>query len=166
MTIPEYITYLKDQEGFRANKYWDKKQYSIGYGTNFNTVGYQPIDEKTAEYYLKERVYKDFDWVQDYSNKYNIGLTVSQMIPLVDLRYNAGSWVVNGGLDTALKSKDWKKAAEYFLQYNKSDGKTDSVLVSRRQDLVNLLFPEKNEKIFLIGGLAFLSILIYTFSEN
>jgi GH24 family phage-related lysozyme (muramidase) len=143
MNIAEYIDWLKKKEGFRPFKYWDVKQFSVGYGTRYEDQMPQPLPEFLANKYLLDRVNMEIFWIDNYSKINKLDLTTAQKIPLIDLRYNAGSWAVGSGLDLALKSKSWQTAKQRFEMYNKANGIVVPALQNRRKELSNLLIPDQ-----------------------
>jgi lysozyme len=123
---------IKGFEGYTPQAQWDYKQSSSGYGTKA-----QPGDENIPPDQLKQVHEQRF---QDETAK--AAAAVDNFAPnlppgvraaLTSLTYNAGPGWQQSGLGQAVKSGDYDKAQQIFLQYNKAGGEVNPGLVARRQ---------------------------------
>lgn len=129
---PQYDDAIKGIEGYAPQASWDYKQYSSGYGTKA-----QPGDENIPPDQLKQVYEQRF---QDELGKaaasvdsFSPNLPPGVRAALASLTYNAGPGWQQSGLGEAVKSGDWDKAQNIFLQYNKAGGEVNPGLVARRQ---------------------------------
>ena len=127
-----YLDAIKGFEGYTPNPSWDYKQYSSGYGTKA-----QPGDENIAPDQLKAIHEQRFaDEVGNASasvDAFSQNLPPGVRAALTSLTYNAGPGWQQSGLGDAIKSGDYDKARDLFLQYNKAGGEVNPGLVARRQ---------------------------------
>ena len=97
----EGMKLLKAEEGFSQYPYWDKKQYTVGYGTRCpdDKVEYYTkygITHEEAEQLLKDYMTEMEDALNRYIQKYNIVLTQNQYDAIALFSYNVGhSWTTN-----------------------------------------------------------------------
>ena len=97
----EGMKLLKAEEGFSQYPYWDKKQYTVGYGTRCpdDKVEYYTkygITHEEAEALLKDYMTEMEDALNRYIQKYNIVLTQNQYDAIALFSYNVGhSWTTN-----------------------------------------------------------------------
>jgi lysozyme len=123
---------IKGFEGYSPQAQWDYKQSSSGYGTKA-----QPGDETLPpdqlkaihEQRLQDEVTKAAAAVDGFAPDLPPGVRAA----LTSLTYNAGPGWQQSGLGQAIKSGDYDKAREIFLQYNKAGGEVNPGLVARRQ---------------------------------
>ena len=127
-----YLDAIKGFEGYTPDPSWDYKQYSSGYGTKA-----QPGDENIAPDQLKAIHEQRFaDEVGNASasvDAFSQNLPPGVRAALTSLTYNAGPGWQQSGLGDAIKSGDYDKARDLFLQYNKAGGEVNPGLVARRQ---------------------------------
>ncbi len=127
-----YLDAIKGFEGYSAAPAWDYKQSSSGYGTRA-----QPGDENIPADQLKavheQRFLDETGKAAASVDAFNPNLPPGVRAALTSLTYNAGSGWQQSGLGQAVKSGDYDKAREIFLQYNKAGGEVNPGLVARRQ---------------------------------
>ena len=119
-------------EGYRAEPYWDHKQWSVGYGSYAG--GRDPrvkpnitVSQSEARRMLADQV-KTFEAnVDKYDSTYN--WTPNERAAMVSFAYNIGS------IDslTANGTRTKEEIAAKMLEYNKASGKTVQGLVDRRR---------------------------------
>lgn len=122
------VDFVKKQEGFRANPYWDYKQWSVGYGTKASGPN-DAVTEAEAERRLAVEINAAEKLVERITPA-NAPKGVKQA--LTDLTYNAGPGWEESGLGTAIKSADWAKAREIIPEYNHAGGQVVPALTARR----------------------------------
>lgn len=127
-----YLDAIKGFEGYSAAPAWDYKQSSSGYGTKA-----QPGDENIPPDQLKavheQRFLDETAKAAASVDAFNPNLPPGVRAALTSLTYNAGPGWQQSGLGQAVKSGDFDKAREIFLQYNKAGGEVNPGLVARRQ---------------------------------
>jgi lysozyme len=127
-----YLDAIKGFEGYSAAPAWDYKQSSSGYGTKA-----QPGDENIPPDQLKgiheQRFQDEIGKAAASVDAFNPNLPPGVRAALTSLTYNAGPGWQQSGLGQAVKSGDYDKAREIFLQYNKAGGEVNPGLVARRQ---------------------------------
>src|SRR5579859_5108441 len=115
---PQYIDSIKGFEGYSPNSSWDYKQSSSGYGTKA-----QPGDENIPPDQLKaiheQRFSDEIGKAAASVDAFAPNLPAGTRAALTSLTYNAGPGWQNSGLGQAIKSGDFDKAQNLFLQYNK-----------------------------------------------
>jgi lysozyme len=123
---------IKGFEGYAPKAQWDYKQSSSGYGTRA-----QPGDENIPPDQLKavheQRFLEETSKAAASVDAFNPNLPPGVRAALTSLTYNAGPGWQQSGLGQAIKSGDYDKAREIFLQYNKAGGEVNPGLVARRQ---------------------------------
>lgn len=129
----ELTDFLKQQEGFSANSFWDHKQESIGYGTKAKYKG-EVIDEAEATRRLEQNISRYKSEVLKRKEKYGYDWNDRQVDALTSFAYNLGP----GALDTltANGKRDNATIANKMLQYNKASGKVLPGLARRREQEV------------------------------
>jgi len=127
-----YLDAIKKFEGYSPSAAWDYKQSSSGYGTKA-----QPGDENIPPDQLKaiheQRFSDEVGKAAQSVDAFAPNLPAGTRAALVSLTYNAGPGWQQSGLGQAIKSGDFDKARDLFLQYNKAGGEVNPGLVSRRQ---------------------------------
>lgn len=127
-----YLDAMRGFEGFTPQAKWDAKQYSNGYGTKAQSPN-EVIDETTA----RQRFADETGKASGYVAQAFPDLDPGKHAALASLTYNAGpGWINNSGLADAVRRGDWNDAAARFTQYNKSEGKYNEGLASRRNQEV------------------------------
>lgn len=110
---------------------------TIGYGTTGPAVNKTfttdtVIDKPTAEQYLKFAVEKKF--LPALRNSLQVDITQGMLDACLSLAYNIGAGgFARSSVVKYMNQKDWCKAADAFLLYNKAGGKVVKGLVARRQ---------------------------------
>jgi lysozyme len=126
------IDAIKGFEGYTPNASWDYKQSSSGYGTKA-----QPGDENIPSDQLKaiheQRLQDEVTKAAAAVDSFAPDLPPGVRAALTSLTYNAGPGWQQSGLGQAIKSGDYDKAQNIFLQYNKAGGEVNPGLVARRQ---------------------------------
>jgi lysozyme len=127
---PDFIQYIKDQEGAVKDASGMHKAYqdstgvwTIGYG---HTGSVRPGDkwtEQKAEQYLKQDLQQAEGIVKNHVSSNFPGkiLGTSQLQMLTDFAFNLGGLNKFPRFTTAIVNKDWKTAAENYKRY--ADGK-------------------------------------------
>lgn len=128
---PEYIDAIKKSEGYSPAASWDYKQNSSGYGTKA-----QPGDENIPPDQLRavheQRFSDEVGRAAASVDAFNPNLPPGVRAALTSLTYNAGPGWQQSGLGEAVKTGDYGKARDIFLQYNKAGGEVNPGLVARR----------------------------------
>ena len=92
----EIIDVIKDFEGFRSKAYWDKSQWTYGYGTRASSSS-STITKAEAERLLRKVLEQDYGkTVNDFCRKNGKQPTQQQFDALLDLTYNVGSSWTSG----------------------------------------------------------------------
>lgn len=128
MISDRLLQHLINTEGFSSRPYWDRKQYSIGYGTkakgrNDRVTKAQAMERKRAHLGMNAR---------------HVDARFSNLPPgirdaLISLSYNSGNKWMNKGLGKAVAGGNYADAKHRFLQYVNSNGERLPGLVRRRQ---------------------------------
>lgn len=132
-------------EDFRATRYWDVKQWAIGFGENANDL---PADTVWTREYAEERLKIKLKKVAaEVAKLVTVPLTANQGGALTSFSYNLGS--ANLAVSTLLKklnSKDYAGAADQFQHWVKA------TINGERKVLPGLVKRRAKEKeIFLKG---------------
>lgn len=126
------VDFIKKEEGFRTNAYWDYKQWSIGYGTKANSSN-EVIDQAEAERRLRVEIAAADHLVTGFAP----GLPKGIHQALLDLTYNAGSGWEHQSLGAAVKAQKWDTVKADILQYNHAGGQVNAGLTARRETEVS-----------------------------
>ncbi len=120
------IDLIKSFEGCVLSAYLcPSNVWTIGYGHTTGVYQGQVITKEQAEEYLKT----DLVRYEGYVNNTCLVLNQNQFDALVSFTYNCGS----GNLKKLIANRNIAQIAEAMLLYNKSNGKTLSGLVRRRE---------------------------------
>src|SRR5260370_19611090 len=122
------VNFIKKEEGFRAQAYWDYKQYSIGYGTKA-TSATEVIDQAEGERRLRLEIANADSLVKSAYPHLPKGIHQA----LIDLTYNAGSGWEKQSLGAAVKAEKWDTVKADILQYNHTGGAVNAGLTDRRE---------------------------------
>ena len=130
---------IKQYEGFRAKPYLCPAGVpTIGYGATYYTDGRKvtlkdaPISEADADKLLDKMLVKYEDAVNRYVQ---VPITQNQFDALVSFCYNLGQEALRKStLLKKLNNKDYKGAADAFLNWVYASGKKLQGLVNRRTD--------------------------------
>lgn len=117
--VPACLELVEKSEDFRATRYWDVKQWAIGYGENANGL---PADTVWTQEYAEQRL-KDklLEVANQVAKLVTVPLTANQGGALCSFTYNLGS--ANLGVSTLLKklnSKDYAGASDQFQHWVKA----------------------------------------------
>lgn len=145
------IDIIKKFEGFSQYKYWDYKQWTIGYGTGVAADEYPDgISEQEAEILLKKSLGTYEGYVNKFTDKYNITLKQNQFDALVSLSYNMGNiWSVYDDFDLKNYIIDGSENHSYleitkgFGEWRKAGGEVLQGLVNRRADETALFLSDR-----------------------
>lgn len=124
---PYYLDAMRRFEGFRPRPYWDRRQWSVGYGTQTPNPN-ETVDRAEAERRFGARVQDDLARVRALG----VPMTPGQEAALVSLTYNAGPGWMQSGLGDAVRNGDWNRAGALLRQYNTSNGQVMPALTDRR----------------------------------
>ena len=110
---------VKVSEDFRPTRYWDVKQWAIGYGENANGL---PEDTVWTKEYAEERLKKKLlEKAGEVAKLVTVPLTKNQGGAICSFTYNLGSVnLANSTLLKKLNSKDYAGAAEQFKHWVKA----------------------------------------------
>lgn len=119
-------------EGYRAEPYWDHKQWSVGYGSYAG--GRDPkvkpnirVSQSEARRMLADQVRTYEANVDKYDSKYN--WTPQERAAMISFAYNIGS--IEQLTDNGKRTK--AEIASKMLEYNKAGGKFSQGLYDRRR---------------------------------
>lgn len=114
-------------EGFRANPYWDFKQYSWGYGTKApGATGTITKSEALAE--LMQHVQSDYDYLQQLIH---VPLNSNQWAALLSFSYNLGPGNADNLIDN-INNQDNEALGVQWNKYINAGGEPDPGLIDRR----------------------------------
>jgi lysozyme len=123
---------IKEYEGFRSAPYRDPVGvWTIGYGS---TKGVGPNTPRMTEQQASDRLRREVD--QTYGAAVNKipGLNQNQFDAITSFVYNVGTGGIGDtGVGRALRAKDWNRAANELLKWDKAGGRTLAGLTRRRQ---------------------------------
>ena len=128
------IDVIKDFEGFRSKAYWDKSQWTYGYGSRAPGSG-ATISKAEAERLLVKVLKENYGkTVNDFCKKNGKQPTQQQFDALLDLTYNVGgSWTTGASVTSVVlnptKALDIVKG---FGAWCRSGGGVSYVHVNRR----------------------------------
>ncbi len=99
------IGFIKEQEGFSAVRYWDYSQYTIGYGTKWDSELYPDgtITEEEADYELRKELVKFEEEVDRLLKKGTVTHNQHQYDAIISFTFNLGG--------------QWMKPANRIYQY-------------------------------------------------
>ena len=127
---------IANYEGFVPSAYWDHDHYSIGYGTRARSPNEGPITRAQGLERMRDAINETYGKaVDDLNRKHDLGLNQNQFDALTSFVYNLGPGVIDAGtiVGQALRQKDWERAADAMLPYDKASGVTLAGLTRRRQ---------------------------------
>lgn len=122
--------FIKREEGFRANAYWDVEQYSIGYGTKARSPN-ETITEAEALKRLNAEIAARRAIVIRKSTSYGYNWSPAQIDSMTSFIYNLGEGKFDQVTDNGKRSDS--QIAAKMLEYTYADGKSLPVLVRRRK---------------------------------
>lgn len=128
--------FLKTWEGFSATPYWDKKQWSWGYGTrvpgSVNDPNVKPAGTITREQAFQQMQAHFIDDLAYLAPLLTINLTPNQWTAYLSFSYNLGP----GNADNLLPNINGQNRDALGVQWNKyiyAGGVIDPDLVARRK---------------------------------
>ena len=142
----QLVNFIKREEKFSPKAYWDKKQYSIGYGTKAKSED-EVIDKKEATARLKTALIDANSNVVSYARKKGYEFNQNEIDALTSFTYNAGS----GNLYklTANGNRTNEEIFNKLIEYNKAfDTKTQKMT-----ELPGLTERRKREQEIFKGGI-------------
>lgn len=125
---PEFIAAIKRSEGYRAEAYWDVKQYSIGYGTKARSA-----DEVISHVEAERRFFAEMSAATEFVDSVNPRLDPGTRAALASLTFNAGPSWATATLGELIRDGRLSAARQVFLQYVHANGRQLSGLVARRE---------------------------------
>ena len=118
----------KPQKTYKA--YWDKKQYSIGFGTKAKSKD-EVITHEEAVSRLNEATKKAQKDVMEFREKFNYNWNPDQVKALTSFTFNLGR---NNLLKLIEKgTRGTEEIADMILEYNMAGGKVEPGLTKRRK---------------------------------
>jgi len=138
---------LKAEEGFSQYPYWDKKQYTVGYGTRCpdDKVDYYTkygITHEEAQQLLVDYMTGMEAALNAYMKKYGVVLTQNQYDAIALFSYNVGhSWTANESsviFEAITYGATGNELIRAFGLWCKSNGKIQDYLLRRRMSEANL----------------------------
>lgn len=125
--VATILPVVKEEEQFRATRYWDFGQWAIGYGMKANGLPADTVwTEDQASKVLAETLTKVG---QGVLGVVKVPITVNQGAALISFAYNLGVPALAGStLLKKLNAKDYLGAADQFLRWNKARGKPGAPL--------------------------------------
>lgn len=124
----DLIRFIIRYEGFHPNRYWDHKQWSIGFGSEAGP-GEKTITKEEALRRLQNDISRRREMVRSFGEKIGYNWSESQIDALTSFHYNIGSL---RGL-TANGKRSNQEIAKMILKYNKASGVVKPGLVARRK---------------------------------
>jgi GH24 family phage-related lysozyme (muramidase) len=122
-------------EGFSSRPYWDAdgRVWTIGYGS---TKGVGPNTAPVTRAQARARLKREVDNVYGVAvNRLGVPLTINQFDALCSFTYNLGPGAINSstGIGWALRIRDWRRAGDEMLKWDKAGGRTLLGLTRRRR---------------------------------
>lgn len=124
----DLLSFIKKHETYIPKKYWDYKQYSIGYGTKASPNDTK-ISEQEAARRLAKVVAEHKKKVVEASKKWGYNWNKKQIDALTSFRFNIG----NIGELTKNGTRDNNTIAKKMLEYVGAGGEVAGGLVNRRK---------------------------------
>lgn len=124
---------IKGFEGFRSKPYRDAVGvWTIGYGS---TKGVGPSSAPVSARQAEERLRREVDATYGKAIDQFDGLNQNQHDALTSFVYNVGPGGVgpNTGIGKALRAKDYRRAADELLKWDKAGGRALAGLTRRRR---------------------------------
>lgn len=133
------IDFIKNQEGFSADPYWDNKRWSWGYGT---AAGYDKNNKPPGTISMGQAEQDLLDYVKGSYIKItmalNSPLSHNQMTALLDFDYNEGFGSTLKIIKNINNGYTAQQTADEMNEYVYSGGLLNNDLVKRRQDEARL----------------------------
>ena len=128
MLDPVLVAYVKKEEKFTAEAFWDFQQWTNGWGTRAHYPR-EVITEAEAD----RRLEIELSAAQAMVDHFKPGLPTGVRSALTDLTYNAGFQWSHAGLGEAVKDEDWVAVAAHLVQYDRAGGRVLGGLLERRK---------------------------------
>ncbi len=122
-----FISAIKQTEGYDAKPRWDVKQWTVGYGTRASGPS-ETITPQQADARFNGEITKAAKIVDSVNGNLDAGTRAA----LTSLTFNTGDAWTHSGLGDRVRAGDLDAAKEAFLQYNKVNGETDPGVAARR----------------------------------
>ena len=119
---------VEPKETYKA--YWDKKQYSIGFGTKAKSKD-EVITHEEALSRLNKATTKAQKDVMEFRKKFNYGWNQDQVKALTSFTYNLGRANLLRLIESGKRGDE--EISDMMLEYNRSDGKVEPGLTKRRK---------------------------------
>lgn len=144
---PNYVAFVKHEEGFSSDAKWDFKQWTNGYGTR----ALHPHEHISVEV-ADQRLEAELGAAQELVLKH-FGNDLPQGIlnALTDLTYNSGFEWAHDKLGEAIKARNWGMAKAHFLMYDKAGGRVLKDLELRRAKAAEW-FPAAEPKVETVAA--------------
>lgn len=144
--------YLKNVEGFRSNRQWDKDHWVIGYGHTATAADLRTVTKLQADQLFDQDIRKFENYVNAWSRSTGIILNQNQFDALVSFTYNLGS--ISKNLTAAIKAGN---AYSYIQRFIYDNGEIQPGLITRRKFEADLFItPDYKKLIPLLGMLLYL----------
>jgi GH24 family phage-related lysozyme (muramidase) len=125
---------IEEFEGFRAHAYRDAVGVpTIGFGS---TKGVRMGDGPVTRAQARARLKREVDEVYGAAvNRLGVPLNQHQFDALCSFTYNLGPGAIasSTGIGRALRTRDWRRAADELLKWDKAGGRTLLGLTRRRR---------------------------------
>ena len=122
---------IKESEGLRLEAYSAGGRWFIGYGHNATAKAGMVITEAEAEALLREDVRASEDGVR---SRVTAPINENQFSAMVSLAYNLGLGNFSkSAVLSNVNDRDYRAAADAFLNHNKAGGKVNEHLTHRRE---------------------------------
>jgi GH24 family phage-related lysozyme (muramidase) len=122
-----FVSAIKQTEGYDARPRWDVKQWTVGYGTRASGP-----DERITPQQAEDRFNGEISKAARIVDGVNPNLDAGTRAALTSLTFNTGDAWARSGLGDKIRAGDLDGAKESFLQYNKVNGATDDGVAARR----------------------------------
>lgn len=135
------INIIKKYEGFSEKAYWDKKQWSIGYGFKARS-GSDTISREEADRQMAGKVAPFAAAVE--KGVTNKSLTEEQKAVLTSFAYNVGEQAfTESTLLKKINAGDLEGAKSEFMRWTNAGGKTDIGLINRREKELAMFYGKE-----------------------
>ena len=129
-TNEDGLTLIAESEGLRLTAYNEGATWRIGYGHSTGVTNGQTITAAEAESFLRSDVH---ECEVAIGNLVTVPVTQGEFSALVSLCYTTGAFAMRKAtVISRLNAGDRGGAADAFMLWTKSGGKTSPLLVTRR----------------------------------
>jgi GH24 family phage-related lysozyme (muramidase) len=122
-----FVSAIRQTEGYDARPRWDVKQWTVGYGTRASGP-----DERVTPEQAETRFNAEIIKAARIVDSVNPNLDAGTRAALTSLSFNTGDSWTRSGLGDRIRAGDLGAAREAFLNYNKVNGETDPGVAARR----------------------------------